>query len=82
MTSLSITPAHRIFNSILPRRFGGALCAALVVGLLSGCATTGQQSADTSLRDAYQAQATSDPLGAYLAQNDYGLSRGSNLGYD
>lgn len=82
MTSLSITPAHRIFNSILPRRFGGALCAALVVGLLSGCATTGQQSAGTSLRDAYQAQATSDPLGAYLAQNDYGLSRGSNLGYD
>ena len=64
-----------------PRRI--AIAATLgASAILAGCATTDQTTAGTSLRNTYQAQATADPLGAYLAMNEFGYSYSSNRGYD
>ena len=64
-----------------PRRI--AIMATLgASAILAGCATTDQTTAGTSLRNTYQAQATADPLGAYLAMNEFGSSYSTSRGYD
>src|SRR5690554_2701754 len=50
--------------------------------LLVGCASPNSGSKADLGRDAYQAHLRSDPLGAYLAKNDFGLSRPSESYYN
>jgi len=49
---------------------------------LAGCASTDPGSQAGAGREAYQAHLRSDPLGAYLAKNDFGLSRASEAYYN
>ena len=49
---------------------------------LAGCASSGPGSQAGNDREAYLAHLRSDPLGAYLAKNDYGLSRSPETFYN
>ena len=82
MPPISITPFFLNTLSSLASRRLAAFTALAVSALLAGCATTDQASSGTSLRSTYQAQATADPLGAYLAMNEFGSSYSTSRGYD
>lgn len=78
-------PISRIFKSLTSFSWLNTRSIAIFATLslstvLAGCATT--QSTTSSLRNTYQAQATADPLGAYLAANEFGASYSSGRGYD
>ena len=78
--SISLFPSN-LFNVFVTRRVKVFLVAMAGV-VLAGCATTDQVTTTSSLRSTYQAQATADPLGAYLAMNEFGASYSKSRGYD
>lgn len=82
MSPLSITSYLYRLSSFQARRVGTSCCALVAAALLAGCATTEQPNAGTSLRDTYQSHATSDPLGAYLAVNEFGRNYSTTQDYD
>ena len=80
MPPISISPLFlNFFNVFVTRRVKTAFVVLAGV-TLAGCATTDQVTTATSLRSTYQAQATADPLGAYLAMSEFGASY--TRGYD
>ncbi len=81
MPPISITSLLTFLLSLSSRRIA-AFAAVATSALLAGCATTEQSASGPSLRSTYQAQATADPLGAYLAMGDFGSNYPTTRGYD
>jgi cell wall-associated NlpC family hydrolase len=76
MPTISIPPNlnRRFITRSIRTGFGVATAFAAL--LLAGCATPPSETASAANnRDAYRAYLKSDPLGAYLSNNDFGLSR-------
>lgn len=69
-----------VFSTLLQRRIATITTLALTTAL-AGCATNPSTSGN-SLRSTYQAQATADPLGAYLAMSEFGSNYSGSRGYD